>query len=90
MDEVDNPHNPRALVLRVPDGQQVGWAPDYLVEHVHELRQLNGEDPTVVVEHVNDDTVAAHMRLLCRLSAPWPEGYEPFSDASFAPLVDLS
>lgn len=90
VDEVDNPHNPRALVLRVPDGQQVGWAPDYLVEHVHELRQLNGEDPTVVVEHVNDDTVAAHMRLLCRLSAPWPEGYEPFSDASFAPLVDLS
>jgi hypothetical protein len=43
----------------------------------------------VVVEHVNDATVPAHMRLLCRLTAPWPDGYVPFSDASFQTLAPL-
>jgi hypothetical protein len=62
---------------------------DYLVDHIHELRQLNGHDPRVVVEHVNDRTSAPHLRLLCRLSAPWPQGYQPFSNAQFQPLVDL-
>ncbi len=89
-DDQGDAHNSRALLLRVSDGQQVGWAPDYLVEHVHELRQLNGEDPIVIVEHVNDRSVAPHLRLLCRLSAPWPPGYVPFGDAAFQPLVDLA
>lgn len=89
-DDQGNAHNPRAVLLRVSDGQQVGWAPDYLVEHIHELRQLNGEDPVVIVEHVNDRSVAPHLRLLCRLTAPWPPGYAPFGDAAFQPLVDLA
>jgi len=90
VDDPGNAHNPRALVLRASDHQPIGWIPDYLVEHVHELRQLNGADPVVEVEHVNDATVAPHMRLLCRLRAPWPEGYVPFSDAVFQTLADLS
>lgn len=89
VDDPDNDNNPRALLLRVSDGRQVGWVPDYLVEHAHELRELNHEDPVVVVEHVNDATVAPHLRLLCRLVAPWPQGYVPFSDARFEPLADL-
>lgn len=89
VDDRGNPYNPRALILLVADGRQVGWVPDYLVEHVHELRELNGEDPAVLVEHVNDETAAPHMRLLCRLQAPWPDGYEPFSGEEFEPLVDI-
>jgi len=88
-DQRDNGFHPRAVIVRISDGRQIGWVPDYLVEHVHELRQLNGEDPVVTVEHVNDATVAAHMRLLCRLRAPWPDGYTPFADAVFQPLADL-
>ena len=90
VDDPANSFNARAVILRVCDGQQVGWIPDYLVEHVHELRQLNGCDPTVVVEHVNDSSVAGHMRLLCRLTAPWPDGYMPFSDAAFHTLAPLA
>ena len=85
-----NPHNPRAVLLRISDGRQVGWVPDYLVDHVHELRQLNGFDPVAAVEHVNDETVAPHMRLLCRLSAPWPDRYVAFSGPDFQTLVDLN
>ncbi len=90
VDHPDNPYNARAVLLRATDGRQVGWVPDYLVEHVHELRDLNGVDPELRVEHMNDQSVAAHMRLLCRLQAPWPTGYVPFSGPEFQTLVDLS
>lgn len=90
VDDPDNEYNPRAVLLHISDGRQVGWVPDYLVQHVHELRQLNGTDPIVVVEHVNDTTVTPHMRLVCRLQAPWPHGYVPFSGPEFQPLIDLS
>lgn len=89
VDDPSNAYNPRAVLLRVNDGRTVGYVPDYLVDHVHELRQLNGRDPAVTVEHVNDATAAPHLRVLCRLDAPWPEGYRPFSDARFQPLVPL-
>lgn len=88
-DDPENPYNGRAVLLRMTDGQRVGWVPDYLVEHVHNLREFNGADPVVVVEHVNDDSVVPHMRLLCRLHAPCPEGYEPFSGPEFQTLVAL-
>lgn len=92
-DDPTNAYNPRAMLLRASDGAHVGWVPDYLVDHVHELhelRELNGEDPRVIVEHVNGTDVAAHLRLLCRLASPWPEGYVPFSGASFQALADLA
>ncbi len=90
VDTTQNERNSPAVLLRTGDGRQVGRIPDYLVQHVQELRQLNGSDPIVEVEHVNDDTVATHMRLLCRLRAPWPHGYVPFSGSEFQTLVDLS
>lgn len=90
VDDPDNRFNDRALIIRISDGRQVGWVPDYLVDHVHELRDRNRKDPIVEVEHVNDETVAPHMRLLCRLQAPWPTDYVPFSGSDFEPLVDLA
>ena len=89
-DDPENQHNSRAVLLRVSDGQQIGWIPDYLVDHVHDVRDLNGSDPIVIVEHVNDSTVAPHMRLLCRLRAPSPDWYVPFSGPEFQTLVDLT
>lgn len=89
VDDPGNVFNARAVLLHSNADRTVGYVPDYLVEHVHELRQLNGTDPEVLVEHVNDATAAPHLRVLCRLDAPWPEGYRPFSDARFQPLVPL-
>jgi len=87
-DDPQNPFNSRALLLR-RDGRSVGYVPDYLVEHVHELRQLNGTEPRIVVEHVNDAATAPHLRLLCHLDAPWPQGYEVFSEERFKPLASV-
>lgn len=84
-----NPINPRAFQLAGPSDHRIGWLPDYLVEEIHELRKLNGENPIVVVEHLNGRDTAPHMRVLCRLSTPWPRGYEPFSRPEFQPIVPL-
>ena len=89
VDDPDNPANGRALLLAGDDQVAVGWVPDYLVEHIHELRQWNHSDPNVTVEHVNGRDTAPHMRVLCRVTAPWPPGYEPFHSIEFQPVVAL-
>jgi len=62
--------------------------PNYLLETVHELRGLTSDhNIEVTAEHVNPPEVPAYMRLICRLSAPWPENYEPLSGPEFQPIV---
>lgn len=85
--EPDNPVNERAILLNTRTGRCVGWAPDYLLDLLHELRDLNGSWPTITAEHVNGARTPPHLRLLCRLRASWPAGYEPFSGPDFQPLT---
>lgn len=85
--EPTNAVNPRAMLLNTRTGAGVGWAPDYLLDLLHDLEQLNGAAPAIEVEHVNPGSVAPHLRLLCRASAPWPVGFEPFTGPDFQPLV---
>ncbi|MXZ53754.1 MAG: hypothetical protein F4Z34_11260 [Acidimicrobiaceae bacterium] len=65
---------------------RVGYLPDCLVEMIHELRGLDAA-VEVTPEHVNRDTAPPHMRLLCRLVAPWPDGYEPLSGPEYQPIA---
>ncbi len=85
-DEPDNSVNPRAILLNTRTGARVGYVPDCLVEMIHELRDLDAE-VEVTAEHVNPDTAPPHMRLLCRLAAPWPDGYEPLSGPEYQPIA---
>jgi len=87
VDEPENEVNARALLLHTRTGQCVGWAPDYLLDLLHDLREINGEPSPITVEHVNPPSVAAHLRLLCRVVAPWPASYEPFTGPDFYPLA---
>ncbi len=75
-----NPVNPLALTLLDNHSKVVGYLPDYLVDTAHELCELNGTFPTVTVEHINNRDTPFHMRLLCRLTSPWPDNYEPFAN----------
>lgn len=85
-DEPDNPVNQRAILVSTRTGRRVGWVPDCLLETVHELREL--EEPIeITAEHVNPDTSPPHMRLLCRLRAPWPDGYEPLSGPEYQSMA---
>ena len=86
-DEPDNEVNRFAIFIDSTSGEPLGWVPNYLVDTVHDLRELNDHDAlTVTVEHVNPPEVAPYMRLICRLSAPWPNSYEPFSGPEFQPI----
>jgi hypothetical protein len=87
-DEPDNAYNPQAVLVRTPEGKDVGWVPDYLVDMLHDLRDLVGEEAvSVLAEHINPPDVAPSMRLICRLAAPWPDHYEPFTGPEFQPIV---
>ena len=83
----DNDFNPRAILMNTRTGECVGWAPDYLLDLIHELQDLNGAWPAVTVEHVNNSEVPPHLRLLCRLTSPWPQNYAPFSGPDFQPIA---
>lgn len=87
VDDPDNEVNPRAVLMSSRTGERVGWVPDYLVDLIHELRDPFGVDARITAEHVNGETTPPHMRLLCRLRAPWPNGYEPLSAPEFQPIV---
>lgn len=76
-----NPKNPRARLL-FAGAAAVGFVPDYLVADLDELER-GTEAPTFTVERVNPSPQPAHHRLLVRLDAPWPEGFEPFSAPRF-------
>lgn len=88
-DDAENPVNARAVLVLEHEGQRLGWIPDYLLDHLHALRDLNGGDPRVEVVHVNDEASGPHLRLMCRLIGAAPAGYEPFSEIAFQPIVGL-
>ncbi|MEZ5243249.1 MAG: hypothetical protein R2696_16135 [Microthrixaceae bacterium] len=41
----------------------------------------------MTVEHTTGLDTAPHMRVLCRVTAPWPAGYEPFHSIEFQPVI---
>lgn len=61
--ESDNPVNERALLV-TKDDVRLGYVPDPLVEHVHEI--IKG-DHELLVARVNPLEAGLHMRLLARL-----------------------
>ena len=87
VDDADNDVNPWAMLMSNRTSETVGWVPNYLVDMIHELRDPFGVDVGITAEHVNPETTPPHMRLLCRLRAPWPDGYEPLSAPEFQPIV---
>ena len=87
VDDPGNEVNPQAILMSNRTGEQVGWVPNYLVDMIHELRESFEVDVEITAEHVNSKTTPPHMRLLCRLRAPWPDCYEPLSAPEFQPIV---
>jgi hypothetical protein len=76
-----NPKNPRARELRFED-EVIGFVPNYLLPDVDALD--SGEaGPTFTVERINPPPHPTHHRILVRLDAQWPEGFEPFQAEPF-------
>jgi hypothetical protein len=90
MRDVQNHIDSNALLLRTGDPISViGYCPRY---YSAEFSQLLVKAPVdqvrVMVEKVNPDA-PSHYRLMCRLSAPWPHGFEPCARDAFEPVVPV-
>lgn len=83
-----NPADPNAVALRTTEGEQVmlGYVPRYLAQDVWKLFQ--GCEPDFIkvqVHRVNQDA-PLQQRLLCRMHACWPAGFQPCSGDDFQPI----
>ncbi|MDR3569773.1 MAG: hypothetical protein P4L43_17250 [Syntrophobacteraceae bacterium] len=88
MHDLQNSYDFKALALRTSDPMTiVGYCPRYLDDDVHKLISLcDPQTITMKVEQVNRQA-PLQLRLLCRLVAPWPAGFEPCSSPLYQPIV---
>lgn len=94
--DFQNSFDPNAIIVRTSrpgPGETVslGFLPRYVAPEVHALRHALGasnasRDLRAVVERVNPPSAPLALRLLCRVTAPWPAGYRPFADDAHQPL----
>ncbi len=93
--DFQNPHDPHALMLRTHESNEsitsdryfVGYCPRYLLGDALELISTCGaETVTVSVERLNPPPAPLQLRLLCNLTACWPEGFQPFTDEMYQPI----
>lgn len=84
-----NKYDPKAVAIRTDEPAEIiGYCPRYLSPDFHELLSGNSPEAVVVsVERVNTDA-PLNLRLICRITAPWPDKFEPCSSEEFLPLAD--
>lgn len=86
--DVQNNYDRFALMLRTDDPViTIGHVPKYYTEDFSKLMDLLGDtnNVQVTVERVNPEAPTRY-RLLCKLSAPWPEDFLPCSSEEFTSL----
>ena len=78
MKDIQNDSDALALALRTGDPMSiVGYAPRYYsTEFSHLIDLIGGEAIKVTVEKINTDAPTQY-RVLCNLTAPWPENFQP-------------
>jgi hypothetical protein len=87
--DIQNKYDPMALALRTDDPvEMVGYCPRYLSPDFYELlEKTRTMDIKVSVERINPDA-PLHLLLLCKIVAPWPDGFEPCSGEDFLPIIE--
>ncbi|ALL65775.1 HIRAN domain [Paraburkholderia caribensis MBA4] len=88
--DLQNKADAYALFMRTENPiHLVGYVPRFYAKDLGILLERFPVDVEVRVQRVNPDAPLS-MRLLCSVSAPWPEDFVPFeNDADFAPMTHL-
>jgi hypothetical protein len=88
MSDLQNEHDDKALLMRTVDPIScVGYCPRYYsAEFSHLLDSVGADKVNVRVEQVNPDA-PMQLRLLCKLSAPWPANFSACSLDQFQPTA---
>ena len=92
MADLSNPHDSHAVAVRTDDEggtMMIGYVPRYLARDIRAMWQRGPSGPLdLAVERVNANAPFQH-RLLCRLDAVLPEGFEPCSGEEYQPLAEV-
>ncbi len=85
--DLQNDHDPNAVAVRTEiDRMQIGFVPRYLANDVWQLvNQCETEFIKLFVDRVNRDAPLQN-RVLCRMHACWPDGFQPCSGPDFVPI----
>lgn len=85
--EPTNPADPLAMAIYpLNSKERIGYAPRYLAHDIHTLQgQCSSDVVELSVELVNKDA-PLQQRVLCRMHACWPSGFEPCSTEAFQPI----
>jgi hypothetical protein len=87
MPDPQNPYDPYAIALRADDPVMiVGYCPRYLSRDFLHLLHDNPDAMKVIVEQVNRDA-PIQLRLLCSMTAPWQENFQPCSGEDYETLA---
>lgn len=90
MPDLQNQADSYAIALRTGDPTAiVGYCPRFLARDIGRLLETSQPDTSVVkveVEKVNPEA-PIQLRLLCNMTAPWPQGFHPCSEPEFEPLA---
>jgi hypothetical protein len=76
-----------ALMLQTKDRQTIGFCPQYINQNFFELIKRFPQKVQVTLEKVNLPPAPLQFRLLCSLTAPWEEDFQPFTSNLYQPLV---
>jgi hypothetical protein len=87
--DLQNEVDPHAVALRtVDDRMMIGYVPRYLASDVWKLiNDCEVDFIDITVERVNPSAPIQN-RVLCRMQACWPGGFEPCSGEEFLPIPD--
>ncbi len=85
--QFQNPYDSRALLLCTNDHHIVGYCPRYLVADALELVRDKPNLVKVQVERINPAPTPRQLRLLCNMTAQWPQEFIPFSGQEYQPIV---
>ncbi|MGN2246942.1 HIRAN domain-containing protein [Frateuria sp. GZRR35] len=86
--DIQNGWDSDALALRTDDPVSlVGYAPAYFARDFSELLRRQGPNSAVVTVEKVSPSAPLQYRLLCRLRAPWPEGFSPCSEERFKEIA---
>ena len=77
--DFQNPEDDRALMIRSENNQNLGWVPRYYNRMLLKLRE-RGVPITARAEHVNPPGTPPWYRVLCSVTAPWPQGFDPVAE----------
>ena len=83
-----NPTDRNAVALRTVNGDRLilGYVPRYLAHDVCKLFQSCEPEFINIFAHRVNRGAPLQQRLLCRMHACWPEGFQPCSGEEFQPI----